>query len=102
MYCDRRGNGKKPTRTKPPDKNLREQLRYNLYRGLLSRIFVLGRIKIGGVPGCVTKCDRGRGVKIGQKWRDVLYGRPLSRPTNYLFSLIVITNCDVLNGAATN
>src|SRR6218665_1450744 len=20
-----------------------------------------------GVPGCVTKCDRGRGVKIGQK-----------------------------------
>ena len=30
-----------------------------------------------GVPRCVTKYDRGRGVKIGQKWRDVLYGRPL-------------------------
>ena len=32
-----------------------------------------------GVPGSVTKCDRGGEVKIGQKLRDVLYGRPLSR-----------------------
>jgi len=27
---------------------------------------------------CVTKCDRGEVVKIGQKERDVLYGRPLN------------------------
>src|SRR6218665_2155735 len=75
MYCDRRGNGQKPTRTKPPDKNLCEQLRQNLYRGLLSGIFVLGLLKIGGfemcevllgVPGCVTKCDRGGGSKLAK------------------------------------
>ena len=56
---------------KPPDKNPREQLRENLYRGLLSGLFVVGLIKIGrrvrdvtyfrGVPGCVTKCDNGGG-----------------------------------------
>jgi len=34
-------------------------------------------LKIGS-PRCVTMCDRGGGVKIGQKFRDVLYGRPLS------------------------
>ena len=82
MYFDRRGNGQKPPRTKPsrqktPDKNPREQLRENLYRGLLSGFFVLGLLQIGGwfrdvwrnlgVPGCVTKCDRGRRVKISQK-----------------------------------
>src|SRR6218665_86663 len=87
MYSDRRGNGQKPPRspdktfqtkyplTKPPGKNPREQLRQNLYKGLLSGFFVLGLLKIGGprcvtffrgVPGCVTKCDR-EGVKIGQK-----------------------------------
>src|SRR6218665_3494664 len=35
-----------------PDKNLREQLKYNLYRGLLSGIFVLGLLKIGGSEMC--------------------------------------------------
>src|SRR6218665_3057984 len=63
---------------KTPGKNPLEQLRENLYKGLLSGIFLLGLLKIGGggprcvtyfrgIPGCVTKCDRGRGVKIGQK-----------------------------------
>ena|SRR6218665_2532645 len=82
MYSDRRGKWTKTTPnktfqtkdplTKPPDKtqNPREQLRENLYRGRLSGIFVIGQLKIGGsemcdvlflggVPGCVTKCDRG-------------------------------------------
>jgi len=31
----------------------------------------------GGVPRCMAKCDRGGGVKIGQEWRDALYGQPL-------------------------
>src|SRR6218665_2979317 len=71
--------------TKPPDKNPREQLRENLYRGLLSGIFVLGQLKIGGsemceyfggVPGCVTKCDRGGGSKLAKN-SDILYGQPL-------------------------
>src|SRR6218665_3809132 len=78
MYCERRRNGQKPTRTKPPRQNLREQLRQNLYRERFSGIFVLSLLKIGGwsemcdvlsgVQGCVTKCDRERGVEIGQKY----------------------------------
>jgi len=62
--------------TKPPNKNPREQLRENLYRGLLSGFFVLNLLKIRresemcdvlleGVPGCVTKCDRG-GSKLAK------------------------------------
>ena len=59
----------------PPDKSPRELLRENLYRGLFSGFFVLGLLKIGGsemcdvlwgVPGCVTKCDRGRGSKLAK------------------------------------
>src|SRR6218665_403645 len=38
--------------TKPPDKNSREQLRQNLYKGLLSAIFVLDLLKIGGTEMC--------------------------------------------------
>src|SRR6218665_775881 len=78
MYCERRGNGQKPTRTKPPRQNLRQQLRQNLYRERLSWIFVLSLLKIGGwaemcdvlsgVQGCVKKCDKERGVEIGQKY----------------------------------
>jgi len=87
MYSDRRGYGQKPPRTKsyrqktpgqkPPDKSPREQLRENLYRGLLSEFFVLGLLKIGGSEMCDVllggypgMCDivwQGEGVKIGQK-----------------------------------
>jgi len=68
MHSDRRGNGQKAPRTKPskqktktPDKNSREQLRDNLYRGLLSGFFVLGLIIIGG-PRCVTYFRGGSGM----------------------------------------
>jgi len=81
MYSDRRGNGQNHPEQNLPDKRQnprtkipREQLRENLYRGLLSRFFVLGLLKIGGsemcdvllggIPGCVTKCDRGDGSKL--------------------------------------
>ena len=83
MYSDRRGTDKNhpgqnlpDKRQKPSDKNPREQLRGNLYRGLLSGFFVLGLLKSGGsemcdvllgVPGCVTKCDRGG----GQNWSKI-------------------------------
>ena len=57
MHFDRKGYGQRPPRTKtfqtkdppwqnPLDKNPREHLRENLYRGLLSGIFVLGLLKI--------------------------------------------------------
>src|SRR6218665_963172 len=91
MYSDRRWYGQKTTpdktfQTKNSDKIPREQLRENLYRGLLSGYFILGLLKIGGSEMCdvllgprdVTKCDRGEVVKIGQKQHDVLYGRPQS------------------------
>ena len=82
MYSDRRGTDKNhPGQNLPdkrhPDKSPREQLRENLYRGLLSGLFVQGLLKIGGsemcdvllgVQGCVTKCDRGEG---GQNWPKI-------------------------------
>ena len=40
--------------TKLPDKRPREQARVNLYRELLSGFFVLGLLKIGRGPRCVT------------------------------------------------
>src|SRR6218665_3969982 len=104
MHSDSRGNGQKAPRTKPsrqktkpPDKNPREKLRENLYRGLLSGFFALGLIKMGGsncprcvtyfrgVPGCVTKCDKGRGSKFAKS--SVTYfmdgPRAIFIPTNH-------------------
>ena len=111
MYSDRRGNGQKPPWTKPssqktpgwnpPEKNPREQLRENLYRGLLSGFLVLGQVgllKIGGfemcdvllgVPGCVTKCDRGEGrLKLAKNSMTYLMDGPfgLERKHPELFS----------------
>src|SRR6218665_277752 len=86
MYSDRTGTDKIHPRQnlpdkRPPDKtpgqNPRKQLRQNLYKGLLSGFFVLGLLIIGGVPrcvtyfrgrgmpGCVTKCNRG-GKKLAK------------------------------------
>ena len=48
MYSAEEGTDKNhPEQTL--DKNPCEQLRENLYRGLLSEFFVLGLLKIGGV-----------------------------------------------------
>src|SRR6218665_62728 len=90
MFSDRKGNRQKPPQTKlsrqkTPDKNPREQLRENLYRGILSGFFVLGLLKVGGpscvtyfwgVPGCVTKCDRGRGLKLAKNSVTYFMGGP--------------------------
>ena len=76
MYYDRRGTdknhpGQNLLDKRPPDKSPREQLRENLYRELLSGFVVLGQLNIGGfdlyfwgVPGCVSKCNRGGGSKV--------------------------------------
>src|SRR6218665_1481066 len=87
MYSDRRGNictkttpnktfQTKDPLTKPPGHKPHEQLRENLYRGLLFGVFVLGLLTIAvvpemcdvlwEVPGCVSKCDRG-----GQNWPKI-------------------------------
>src|SRR6218665_1833721 len=63
----------------PPDEspwtNPLEQLRENMYRGFCPGFCTRPTINLGfemcevllGVPGSVTKCDRGEGVIIGQK-----------------------------------
>ena len=71
MYSDRRGYGQKPPRikalrTKAPDKSPREQLRENLYRGLLSGFFLLGLLKIG--EGSEMFLQTGR--KCFRRWRS--------------------------------
>ena len=62
-----------------------------MYRGLLSGIFVLGLLKIGGfemcdvlserVPGCVTKCDRGRGSKLAKNSVTYFMDGPFMKTT---------------------
>src|SRR6218665_3447702 len=75
MYSDRRGNGQKPPRTKPSRQEPLRTIAREFVQGLLSGFFVLGLIKWGspryvtylwGVPGCVTKCDRGRELKLAK------------------------------------
>ena len=77
MYFDRRGNGQKPTRTKPPGQKPPRTIEIEFVQGTFVRDFctrptknrgvVCDVLSGEGVPGCVTKCDRGRVVKIGQK-----------------------------------
>src|SRR6218665_2002911 len=77
-----------------PDKNTREQLRENLCKGLFSWFFVLGILKMDGgprcvtyfrgVPGCVTKCDRGRGgVKLEKNSGQTFFSK---FPKNFVLS----------------
>jgi len=85
MYCDRKGNGQKPTWTKPStqktpdktplDKNFRT-IEIEFVQGIFVRDFVLGLLKIGGSEMCdvlsrgsrdVWQIVTGGGVKIGQK-----------------------------------
>jgi len=74
MYSDRRGNGQKPPRTKPPGQKPREQLRENLYMGLLSGFFVLGLLKIGGFRDVWRTFGGPRDV-----WQSVTGGSKLAK-----------------------
>src|SRR6218665_75357 len=78
MYSDRTGTDKSHPGQNLPDKRPPDKTSgQNLYKGAFVRVFYTRPSKIGGgprcvtyfrgwVPGCVTKCDRGKGVKIGQ------------------------------------
>ena len=84
MHSDRRGTNKNdPGRNLPdkrlPDKTPRQKPPRKIEKEFVQRpfvrFFVLGLLKIGGsemcdvllgVPGCVTKCDRGRGSKLAK------------------------------------
>src|SRR6218665_1626340 len=80
MYSDRRGNGQKPPRT-----NKRELVQGAFVQDFCTRR--LGLLKIGGGPrcgtyflggpGCVTKCDRGRGSKLASKSEKNFMDGPL-------------------------
>ena len=76
IYSDRRGTNKihpgqnlpdKRPSDKTPGQPPHEQLRQNLYKGLLSGLLVLRRLKIGGGPRCVTYFLGGPGMceKVG-------------------------------------
>ena len=78
-----RGNGQKPLRTKPsrqktPDKTPEQKPPRTIEREFAQKAFVrvfctrptkneggseMSNVPLGGVPGCLTKCDRG--VKLG-------------------------------------
>src|SRR6218665_3472246 len=97
MYSDQKGVRTKTTpdktfqtkdpRTKAPGQKPSRTIEREFVQRAFVRIFCTRPTKnrggpkcvtyFWGVPGYVMKCGRGRGVKIVQKWRDVLYGRPL-------------------------
>src|SRR6218665_2860885 len=73
MYCDRRGNGQKPTRTKPPGQNPPRTVEIEFVQGTFVRDFCTRPTKNRGgsemcdvLSGCVTKCDRGCGSKLAK------------------------------------
>src|SRR6218665_2372797 len=78
MYCYRRGNGQKPTRTKPPGQRPLRTIEIEFVQGTFVRDFCTRPTKNRGggprcvtyfrerVPGCVTKWDRGRGSKLAK------------------------------------
>src|SRR6218665_1705054 len=83
-----------------PDKNPSEQLR-EFVQGACVRVFVLGLLKIEGggprcvtyfrgVPGCVTKCDREEGVKIGQKSVTYFMDGPLVYVYSFLAGMLIL------------
>src|SRR6218665_1711498 len=101
MYCDRRGNGQKPTRTKTnPDQNQSGQnpgqkpprtIEIEFVQGTFVRYFCTRPTKNrggprcvtyfrGGVPGYVTKCDRGRGSKLAQNSVTYFMDGPMRLP----------------------
>src|SRR6218665_1940606 len=76
MYSDRRGYGRILPRTKPSRQKPSRTIEREFVQGAFVRIFVVGLLKVGGsrcmtsfrgVPGCMTKCDRGR----GQNWPKI-------------------------------
>ena len=86
MYCDRRGNGQKPTRTKPLGQKPLRTIEIEFGQGIFVQDFCTRPIKktyFWGVPGCVTKCDRGRG---GQNWPKIAWRTLWTAPIRTLMN----------------
>src|SRR6218665_1280318 len=93
MYCDRRGNGQKPTPTKPPGQKPLRTIEIEFVQGTFVRDFCTRHTEgtgavislwrtYGGVPGCVTKCDRGRGSKLAKTSVTYFMDGPILAETN--------------------
>src|SRR6218665_3030516 len=54
MYCDREGNGQKPTRTKPPGQKPPRVIEIEFIQGTFFRDFCTRPTKKWGGPRCVT------------------------------------------------
>ena len=88
MYCDRRGTDKNQPGQNPPDKNLRERFEIEFVQGTFVRDFRTRPTKnrgdprsvtyFRGVPGCVTKCDRG-GSKLAKNSVTYFMDGPILR-----------------------
>src|SRR6218665_2225430 len=105
MYCDRRGNGQKPTRTKPPGQKPLRTIEIEFVQGTFVWDFCTRPTKNlggprcvtyfrGGVPGYVTKCDRGRGSKLAKSSVTYFMDGPYQRTTDKRSScgLVVASN----------
>src|SRR6218665_767434 len=89
LYADRRGYVQKPSRTKPsrqkppnkvPGHKPSRTIKREFAQRAFVRIFCTRPNKNGGgprcvtyfwrVPGCATKCDRGKGAKLANGFSD--------------------------------
>ena len=62
MYCDRRGNGQKPTPTKPPGQKPLRTIEIEFVQVTFVRDFCTRPTENGGVPRCVTYFWGGPGM----------------------------------------
>src|SRR6218665_3031288 len=108
MYCDRRENGQKPTRTKPPRQKPPRTIEIEFVQVTFVRDFctrptknrgsemcdVLSR---GGPRGCVTKCDKGEGEKLAKNSVTYFMDGPievheLAYVSSFLVDRILVSN----------
>src|SRR6218665_4021064 len=66
MYCDRRGNGEKPTRTKPPGQKSPRTIDIEFVQGTFVRDFCTRPTRNRGSPKCVTYFRGGGDRGVGQ------------------------------------
>src|SRR6218665_3787452 len=105
MYSDRRGYGRILPRTKPSRQKPSRTIEREFVQGAFVRIFVVGLLKVGGsrcmtyfrgVPGCMTKCDRGRGSKLAKNsvtyFMELYSGKSLLMCFLYLLRIFSYAN----------
>src|SRR6218665_2423330 len=98
MYCNRRGNGQKPTRKKKPGQKPPRTIEIEFVQGTFVRGFCTRPTKnrggprcvtyFQGVPGRVTKCDRGEeGSKFAKNSLTYFMDGPIAISSNDYLSV---------------